>query len=185
MVIEPNPVPLEVDKHQHNRRRSWLLAGVGAVVTIVIVGIVLFTVLLPMRGYAVSKEVRVRVLVADADTLQPLSNVPVVVFRSPEICYDDTEWLKHGVDPLLDDKCRQFVTGEAGSVEFPWSFHAIVGKNAFGTFGGVVSNAWVQISRPGCSKVVLPLDGQSAHRRDFHDENLIVVTVLLGKPKRN
>lgn len=172
-----------MDKDQQNRRRWWLRVVIGALVVLLIAHAVLFQVLLPMRGYAVSKDIQVRVLVADVDTRQPLSNVPVVVFRSCEVCYEDAPRLPHGVQP--DDFQKEYMTGEAGTVEISWPFHASIGKGALGTSGSVLSNTWVQISPPGYSTVVLPLDGQSTRRRDYHDENLIVLTVLLSKPKGN
>ena len=178
---DPDAKTPDTYKDKYIRCRFWLLMGVVAVIA----ALVFFAggYLLPSAGYAVTHELRVRVLVADADTQQPLSDVPVVVFWSPELHYKDTKWLEYGIDPLTTDKRKQFVTGKTGSVEFTWPFEAIVGKNAFRTFGSFRSNTWIQVAPVGYGTVVLPLDGQSANRRDYYDDSPLVVTVLLSKPK--
>ncbi len=144
---------------------------------------------LEMTGCTSPVERLVRVRVADGATQQPLRNVPVVIFRGPEpefgadwvpyLGFLTDQQIKEQVDRL--DR-QESVTDETGTVEFRWRFVGIIGKNVFGTFGGLVSDTWIQVAPPGYSAVVLPLDGQSTHRRDYNDETPIVVTIVLNKP---
>lgn len=148
--------------------------------------VILYLVLLPMRGYAVTKILCVHVLVADTDAQKPLCKVPIVVFRGPEV-REGSAWLEsnsYTVNPDDEDVERQrFVTDETGCVEFTWPFEAIIGRNAFGNIGGFLNNTWIQITPPGYGSILIPLNGQSAQRRDFNKETPVVLTVLLKKPK--
>ena len=153
----------------------WLL--VGGVIAFPLV----WYVLLPIRfGAAVSTQRTVRVLVGDADTQQPLADVPVVVFHGPDPEHDTRQW-EYIVDPNEDEGCKRFTTDEMGMVEFDWGFHASYGTNAFGKYGTIHDDSWIQISPPGYDAIVLPLDGQSAERRDYHDGNPVMITVLFRR----
>ena len=57
----------------------------------------------------------------------------------------------------------------------------LVRTNAFGKYGTIHDDSWIQISPPGYDAIVLPLDGQSAERRDYHDGNPVMITVLFRR----
>lgn len=156
---------------------KWLLCAALAIGIVVI----LFAVLLPRTGSFDKQELRVRVFVADGDTHQPLSSVPVSVMYWAEEPYGG-DWTKTASQRLVGRDHQQFVTDDRGTVEFPWNFEAIIGTNAFGKSGTFLSNTWVEIAPPGYGAVLLPLDGQSAKRRDYANRTPIVVTIFLKKP---
>lgn len=158
----------------------WLLVG-----ALLVIGVVVFVrELLPLSGAMVSKELRVRVFVADGDTHRPLPNVPVLVMHWVDGPPSGTDWSKTIPPVLAECYHQQFMTDDRGTVVFPWHFHAIIGTNVFGARGGFLRDTWLEIAPPGYGAVFLPLDGQSAQRRDYKNETPVVVTVFLKKPSK-
>ena len=144
------------------RRRRWplVLACSLAVVGVTLAVLIANSNSARWNGY---KNLKVIVLVADADALNPLPGVPVTVFRGvwdPFASRMEIERLgsSHEGDPRAD--VQRLTTGENGIAEFVRRFRAGGSDNS-----GIVmtDDTWIEVAPPGYGAVSVPLGRPSAH----------------------
>jgi hypothetical protein len=177
-LLPPRDIPEQDVNTNHAHRGRWLLLAVLALAG---TAAAVIPSLLTRTCWVGSKELRVRVQLADADTMEPLPGVPIVVFNGPW-----TPLEGRPVAPKADPasaEVQQFTTDAQGTVELSRRFFAAGSDSTFHHSGYVrLAGTWIEIAAPGYSTVLLPLDGQSVHPRQFDDDTPVYATVLLKKP---
>ena len=171
-----------------NNKSRWIFIAVSIVIGgLVLHGTLVATGVISQVRWVGTKQLPVRVLVLDRESLQPVRGVDVVLFDGPRSPLEGriSNYRKSEFSPAQDDEQRQQAkTSEDGLVVITRRFGAAGTDGPFTQSGYVdTSRVWVHVSTDGYASITLPLDGQSALARDIDDEYPVYVTLLLTKVK--
>lgn len=131
------------------------------------------------------RELQVIVRIADADSLKPLSNVPVVVFTGPSanervlpsLSRDDLRPRPDAADT------QRFTTDDDGQIRFTRRFFAAGEKGLFSHSGYVrLAGSWLRIAPPDYGTVLIPLGEESLRPRSIDDDSPVFVTLFFKRP---
>ena len=167
-----------------NRQSRWFL-GILAVFVLapLVVGLLLALTAPFFSDFSSSRWVgasrlEVRVQVADANSIEPITGAKVTIFDGPSTPFDGLS----GFDRERTNK-QEGVTDEDGFAIFTHRFRAFGSDSRFKSTGVVMtSSAWVSIEAPGYSTIIVPVS-EEVRGRDIKNQSPLYVTVLMGKPE--